>query len=47
MKNFGFCASGMRDANQWLPNAMEEYLKHYPKEFVQKQWADLCDVVQQ
>ncbi|VDK80835.1 unnamed protein product [Litomosoides sigmodontis] len=38
---------GMRNANQWLPDAMEVYLKHYPKEFVEKQWADLCDVVQQ
>ncbi|VDN35855.1 unnamed protein product, partial [Gongylonema pulchrum] len=38
---------GMRNTEQWMPDAMEVYLKHYPKEFVTKQWADLCDVVQQ
>uniref|UniRef100_A0A0R3RFV0 AB hydrolase-1 domain-containing protein n=1 Tax=Elaeophora elaphi TaxID=1147741 RepID=A0A0R3RFV0_9BILA len=38
---------GMRNTNQWLPDAIEVYLKHYPKEFVEKQWADLCDVAQQ
>ncbi|CAG9537675.1 unnamed protein product [Cercopithifilaria johnstoni] len=38
---------GMRNVDQWLPDALEVYLKHYPKEFVEKQWADLCDVVQE
>lgn len=37
----------MRNTDQWLPDAIEAYLKYYPKEFVEKQWADLCDVVQQ
>uniref|UniRef100_F1L5N5 Valacyclovir hydrolase n=1 Tax=Ascaris suum TaxID=6253 RepID=F1L5N5_ASCSU len=38
---------GMRNTEQWLPDAMEAYLKFYSKEYVTKQWADLCDVVQQ
>ncbi|VDM95224.1 unnamed protein product [Thelazia callipaeda] len=38
---------GMRNTEQWMPDAVEVYLQHYPKEFVTKQWADLCDVVQQ
>uniref|UniRef100_A0A0M3ILW0 AB hydrolase-1 domain-containing protein n=1 Tax=Ascaris lumbricoides TaxID=6252 RepID=A0A0M3ILW0_ASCLU len=37
---------GMRNTEQWLPDAMEAYLKFYSKEYVTKQWADLCDVVQ-
>ncbi|VDK82824.1 unnamed protein product [Onchocerca ochengi] len=38
---------GMRNTDEWLPDAMEPFLKHYPKEFVKKQWIDLCNVVQQ
>uniref|UniRef100_A0A0N5B032 AB hydrolase-1 domain-containing protein n=1 Tax=Syphacia muris TaxID=451379 RepID=A0A0N5B032_9BILA len=37
---------GMRNTDQWLPDALEVYLQYYSKEFVTKQWADLCDVVQ-
>uniref|UniRef100_A0A183VDB7 AB hydrolase-1 domain-containing protein n=1 Tax=Toxocara canis TaxID=6265 RepID=A0A183VDB7_TOXCA len=36
---------GMRNTDQWLPDTKEAYLKFYPEEFVTKQWADLCDVV--
>jgi len=38
---------GMRNSDQWLPDAREVYLKFYDEAFFRKQWADLCDVVNQ
>ncbi|CAJ0963376.1 unnamed protein product, partial [Mesorhabditis belari] len=38
---------GMRDTDLWLPNARAPYLAHYSNDFLKKQWADLCDVVQE
>uniref|UniRef100_A0A1I7SFE9 AB hydrolase-1 domain-containing protein n=1 Tax=Bursaphelenchus xylophilus TaxID=6326 RepID=A0A1I7SFE9_BURXY len=36
---------GMRNTDQWLPNAKETYLAHYSEEFLREQWAALCDLV--
>uniref|UniRef100_A0A0N4ZJR7 AB hydrolase-1 domain-containing protein n=1 Tax=Parastrongyloides trichosuri TaxID=131310 RepID=A0A0N4ZJR7_PARTI len=36
---------GMRNTDQWLPNARETYLQHYSEEFLKEQWAALCDLV--
>ncbi|CAD5209658.1 unnamed protein product [Bursaphelenchus okinawaensis] len=36
---------GMRNTDQWLPNAKETYLAHYSEEFLKEQWAALCDLV--
>lgn len=36
---------GMRNTNQWLPNAREAYLQHYSEEFLREQWGALCDLV--
>uniref|UniRef100_A0A0K0FG27 Valacyclovir hydrolase (inferred by orthology to a human protein) n=1 Tax=Strongyloides venezuelensis TaxID=75913 RepID=A0A0K0FG27_STRVS len=36
---------GMRNTNQWLPNAREVYLQHYSEDFLREQWAALCDLV--
>ncbi|MCP9262335.1 Valacyclovir hydrolase [Dirofilaria immitis] len=38
---------GMRNTDEWLPDAIEPFLIHYPEEFVKKQWIDLCNVIQQ
>ncbi|CAI4232215.1 unnamed protein product [Auanema sp. JU1783] len=39
--------SGMRNTDHWLPSARAPYLAHYSDDYLKKQWADLCDVVQQ
>ncbi|KAE9413205.1 hypothetical protein Angca_004590 [Angiostrongylus cantonensis] len=38
---------GMRNTDHWLPLTREPYLAHYSEEFLRKQWAALCDVVQE
>ncbi|KAL6734565.1 hypothetical protein Aduo_005092 [Ancylostoma duodenale] len=39
--------SGMKNTDHWLASARAPYLSHYTEDFLRKQWADLCDVVQQ
>uniref|UniRef100_A0AC35TLD9 AB hydrolase-1 domain-containing protein n=1 Tax=Rhabditophanes sp. KR3021 TaxID=114890 RepID=A0AC35TLD9_9BILA len=36
---------GMKNTDQWLPNARESYLEHYSEDFLRKQWGDICDLV--
>ncbi|VDK57166.1 unnamed protein product [Anisakis simplex] len=38
---------GMRNTEQWLSHTMDSYLEFYSKEFVSKQWADLCDIFEE
>ncbi|CAD5214649.1 unnamed protein product [Bursaphelenchus xylophilus] len=36
---------GTRNTDQWLPETLEPYIRHYPEEFVREEWAAICDVV--
>ncbi|CAJ0919719.1 unnamed protein product, partial [Mesorhabditis belari] len=38
---------GLRNTDQWLPAERAPYLKHYTNEFLKKQWADNCDMVEE
>ncbi|KAK5984253.1 AB hydrolase-1 domain-containing protein [Trichostrongylus colubriformis] len=38
---------GMRNTDHWLASARAPYLAHYSEDYLRKQWAGLCDVVQQ
>ncbi|XGW11004.1 hypothetical protein V3C99_012477, partial [Haemonchus contortus] len=38
---------GMRNTDHWMASARAPYLAHYSEDYLRKQWASLCDVVQQ